>query len=167
MSRLRTSLILDSGLDYHRRLDEREQGGKGSAVSQRTDIENGQVQVARDDVTIPGSARASTIGRSSTRAGPNRGPSRHWRCTPAAHSSTWRWPSPASSTPAGCVKPPAGSKPSTTGPISRDAVRAPPRSRGRGSVLTANDRPIHAVAPPRAIPSPRWTPGASTTSRMR
>ena len=40
MSRLRTSLILGSGLDSHRRLDEREQDGKSSAVSQRTDIEN-------------------------------------------------------------------------------------------------------------------------------
>jgi hypothetical protein len=43
MSRLKTSLILGSGLDYHRRLDEREQDGRDPAVSQRTDIENGQV----------------------------------------------------------------------------------------------------------------------------
>ncbi len=43
----RFSLILDSGLEYHRQLDEQGRGGEKPAISRRTEIENQQASPER------------------------------------------------------------------------------------------------------------------------
>ena len=68
MYQTRTSLILGSSLDYHRRLDERKPDGKSSAVSQRTDIENPQgyqepaLAQARNEPWADTAARKPQVG---------------------------------------------------------------------------------------------------------